>query len=47
MAPERAAGLLEAWPAAFPGLPLTVIGRLVEPGAGGSLTGGWDHFGVG
>jgi thiamine-monophosphate kinase len=45
MAPERAVGLLEAWPAVFPGLPLTVIGRLVEPGAGGSLTGGWDHFG--
>lgn len=32
-----------AWRAAFPKLPLTVIGRLVE-GTGDGLTGGWDHF---
>ncbi len=43
--PARLAGLQAAWPAAFPDLPLTVIGQLVEPGTGGSLAGGWDHFG--
>ncbi len=42
--PERVAGLLAAWSEAFPKLPLTVIGRLVEPGKGGTLAGGWDHF---
>ncbi|MGC4015767.1 MAG: AIR synthase-related protein [Luteolibacter sp.] len=31
------------WKDAFPKLPLTVIGELVE-GAGEDLTGGWDHF---
>ena len=36
--------LLTNWKNAFPGLPLTVIGRLVEPASGQSLTGGWDHF---
>lgn len=41
---ERVAALLAAWAAVFPELPLTVIGRLVEPGCGGSLAGGWDHF---
>lgn len=44
MAPERVGGLLRAWAEAFPGLPLTVIGELVELGTGESLTGGWDHF---
>lgn len=40
----RVPALLAAWAAVFPELPLTVIGRLVEPGCGGSLAGGWDHF---
>jgi thiamine-monophosphate kinase len=44
MEPERVAGLLVAWSEVFPELPLTVIGRLVEPGCGRSLSGGWDHF---
>lgn len=44
MAPEKIADLLVTWPAAFPELPLTVIGRMVEAGKGESLTGGWDHF---
>jgi len=35
----------EAWRAAFSETPLTVIGRLVPPGEGGELRGGWDHFG--
>jgi thiamine-monophosphate kinase len=42
--PERVPLLLERWRDAFPGLPLTVIGRLVEAGCGETLTGGWDHF---
>jgi thiamine-monophosphate kinase len=42
--PERVPSLLSAWSSAFPELPLTVIGRLVEPGQGESLSGGWDHF---
>jgi thiamine-monophosphate kinase len=42
--PERVAGLMAGWHARFPGLPLTVIGRLVEHGHGMSLTGGWQHF---
>jgi len=33
-----------AWKAAFPKLPLTIIGRLVSPGEGATLEGGWDHF---
>ena len=33
-----------AWKQAFPKLPLSVIGRLTEPGKGTELTGGWDHF---
>ncbi|MEI8039165.1 MAG: thiamine-phosphate kinase [Verrucomicrobiota bacterium] len=50
--PGRAAGLLAAWSRAFPDLPLTAIGRLVDPGpggvlAGGGLGGGWDHFAAG
>lgn len=36
--------LLAAWPAAFPDVPLTVIGRLVPSGEGEKLSGGWDHF---
>jgi thiamine-monophosphate kinase len=44
MEPEKVPALLAAWSAEFPGLPLTAIGRLVEPGQGESLTGGWDHF---
>jgi thiamine-monophosphate kinase len=45
MDPARVLALLDAWSVVFPGLPLTVIGRLVEAGGGGSLVGGWDHFG--
>jgi thiamine-monophosphate kinase len=41
---ERVAGLLDAWRHAFPDLPLTVIGKLVETEHGQDLTGGWDHF---
>lgn len=33
------------WKKAFPYLPLSVIGRLTEPGKGMKLQGGWDHFG--
>lgn len=44
METEKVPGLLVAWSAAFPALPLTAIGRLVETGEGESLTGGWDHF---
>ena len=47
MEPERVAALLAAWAEVFPALPLTVIGRLVEPARGASLRGGWDHFGPG
>jgi len=46
MAAGRVPELLESWPVAFPGLRLTVIGRLVESGAGSLLPGGWDHFAV-
>jgi thiamine-monophosphate kinase len=42
--PERLETLRSAWSAGFPDLPLTVIGRLVEPGTGENLSGGWDHF---
>ena len=42
---REAVALLAAWPAAFPDVPLTRIGRLVERGCGEFLTGGWDHFG--
>jgi thiamine-monophosphate kinase len=34
-----------AWGERFPGLELTRIGELVPEGEGGSLEGGWDHFG--
>jgi thiamine-monophosphate kinase len=42
--PGQVPGLLAAWSERFPGLPLSVIGRLVEEGRGDSLRGGWDHF---
>ncbi len=38
------AGLVAAWGKVFPGLALTRVGRLVEPGTGESLQGGWEHF---
>ncbi len=41
---DQVSDLLHAWGKAFPELPLTVIGRLVEAGTGDSLSGGWDHF---
>ncbi len=44
MPPEQVGDLLAAWAGVFPELRLTVIGRLVEPGTGESLSGGWDHF---
>ena len=40
----RVPGLLAAWRAVFPDLPLTRIGEFVEMSAGESLSGGWDHF---
>ena len=43
---DRVVALLAAWAVEFPGLPLTVIGRLVEPGGGTTPGGGWDPFGV-
>ena len=46
MEADRVVGLLAAWTVEFPGLPLTVIGRLVEPGGGTTLAGGWDPFGL-
>ncbi len=42
--PDRLPHLLPAWHEQFPDLPLTVIGKLVAPGAGEDLKGGWDHF---
>jgi thiamine-monophosphate kinase len=42
IAPGELAGLLANWP--FPALPLTLVGRMVEPGRGDSLDGGWEHF---
>lgn len=44
METARVPGLLTAWTARFPELPLTVIGKLVESGSGCVLDGGWDHF---
>lgn len=40
----QTADLLQEWKAAFPDLPLTRIGRLVESERGEALEGGWDHF---
>lgn len=42
--PERASQMLSDWSEAFPNVPLTVIGKLVETSQGQSLTGGWEHF---
>lgn len=44
MSPTRIPALLQDWQVAFPKVPLTVIGRMVEAGQGESLSGGWDHF---
>lgn len=44
--PARIGGLIAAWSAEFPDLPLTHIGSLVEISAGQSLTGGWEHFSI-
>ena len=44
VAPAQMADLSLAWAQAFPDLPLTRIGRLVERGKGIELHGGWDHF---
>lgn len=44
MEAEMVPGLLAAWGREFPDLELTVIGRLVEAGAGEVLRGGWEHF---
>lgn len=41
---DRLPGLLSEWAKAFPNLPLTRIGEMVEITNGESLTGGWDHF---
>ena len=43
--PERVPALLAGWQSAIPELPLSVIGRMVAPGQGQALSGGWDHFG--
>lgn len=47
MPPDRVEALLAAWPAAFPDLPLTVIGKLLPAGEGRTISGGWDHFAAG
>jgi len=47
MDPEQVPALLREWPAQFPAVPLTVIGRLVTTAEGETLTGGWDHFATG
>jgi thiamine-monophosphate kinase len=44
---EMTSALTTAWLEAFPTLPLTVIGSMVEAGAGDALSGGWDHFAPG
>jgi thiamine-monophosphate kinase len=36
--------LLSDWRIAFPDIPLTAVGRMVETDQGERLTGGWDHF---
>jgi thiamine-monophosphate kinase len=45
MEPAKQLDLLRAWQAAFPDVPLSVIGRMVGAGQGEQLSGGWDHFG--
>jgi thiamine-monophosphate kinase len=42
--PRRWQAAAAGWSAAFPQLPLSVIGRLTEPGESPRLAGGWDHF---
>lgn len=42
--PERASQMLSDWSEAFPDIPLSAIGKLVETSQGQSLTGGWEHF---
>lgn len=42
--PRRWQATEAAWAAAFPKLPLTVIGRLATTRAGPRPAGGWDHF---
>jgi thiamine-monophosphate kinase len=43
--PRRWQAAAAEWSAAFPKLPLSVIGRLTAPGKSATrLTGGWDHF---
>jgi thiamine-monophosphate kinase len=42
--PRRWQAAAAAWSAAFPKVPLSVIGRLTEPGKTTRLAGGWDHF---
>ena len=44
VSPRRWRAASAAWSAAFPRLPLTVIGRLREAGIAPQLAGGWDHF---
>jgi thiamine-monophosphate kinase len=42
--PDQTAAALAAWQAAFPEVPLTVIGKTTPAGEGMALEGGWDHF---
>jgi thiamine-monophosphate kinase len=44
VSPRRWQAAAAAWSAAFPKLPLGVIGRLTAPGKTTRLAGGWDHF---
>jgi thiamine-monophosphate kinase len=44
VAPRRWKAAANGWSAAFPKLPLSVIGRLTAAGRRPRLTGGWDHF---
>ena len=44
LAAPQTTELVAAWPAFFPELSLTCIGRIVEAGSGDLLEGGWDHF---
>jgi thiamine-monophosphate kinase len=44
VSPSRARSLQRKWPLAFPGIPLTCIGHIVEKDQSMQLRGGWDHF---
>jgi thiamine-monophosphate kinase len=44
MEPSRVQELIHAWKSKFPDVRLSAIGKLVEPGEGERLNGGWDHF---